>query len=836
MMHFLCIKWGNKYTSDYVNNLHGMVKRNYTKRFKFICYTDEPEGIDKGITVRPIPDVKPLHPKYWFGRENCCWDRAKFLMLNSHIWLKTKGPFCYLDLDIIIQNNIDEIESLAKSPHMLYSNWENPEVLTDRRFIDIRGSLYNSSVMMWCTDQGEKIYNDVMKHKDVVFKTFYKGTDNYYPYREHDVVGDDYWSFLPSDWVYSYNRGKQYPDDLTKNLYRENAKFCLFNVDLLGKKTSGVKPHELKNYNLLIHWHGKDEFEKLWLPKFPKNFFTKNKHTDKIKSLVKNKDYDTLRRKFEKDIPNVLQDWEYFSTKYPSIVEWTGFDSLTDVELEDKYLDKEILADIKNLLEKQDLSSLMEKFVADFPELEECLKGDVESVKADIPELERQISDLSFIKVIEKYHPGYRQVIKDLYETGDMISMHKKFCADFPDDMFLQKGDQSIYWNKSYEDVCEVYKRRYIEKMKCIVNDEAKQYGPVRFFWNVGYLQCLALYRRMWHKNVLPKVKKDYMKNVSEYGIQTLFWNAKEEEVQSMYRKYYIEYLKELFYKEDYEKVFERLYNIMPKEELLSIINQKDDDTNTLIKYFQMHGEQYSDLYRGLYEDGEPEGALIQLSTKQNDTGIDFNDIFVDGYEHTLKSIKNIFDSYTVSWVTFMCEITDPINCVELESICKYLKEKNINITLQTFSDIESLPYVDSIQKVVAEQKTEQEVKIEETIARDKPMDFQTLKSFRHQDEIRTLKPKLKEKDPVWCDARKSGYFYISSRSAAFPCAFIARDVMENNFLPYHPIDYPYNMKYNNVDNFTVGEVLYNTDFENISEHLKRKPLNICTKQCGKCK
>jgi hypothetical protein len=183
-----------------------------------------------------------------------------------------------------------------------------------------------------------------------------------------------------------------------------------------------------------------------------------------------------------------------------------------------------------------------------------------------------------------------------------------------------------------------------------------------------------------------------------------------------------------------------------------------------------------------------------------------------------------------------MCEITDPVNCVELEEICKYLKDKNITITLQTFSDIESLVYVDHIQKVLPELKSEQENQIEDTIAKDKPIDFHTLKQFAKKNEIRTTKPKMKEKDPVWCDARKSGYFYIGSSSNAFPCAFIARDVVENKLLPYHPIDYPYNMKYNNLAGFTTGEVIHNNDFANISEHLKRKPLDICTKKCGKCK
>jgi len=831
-MHFTCMKWGNKYSPDYVNNLYGMVRRNYSKRFKFVCYTDEPEGLDKHITVRSIPDVKPLHPKYWFGRENYCWDRAKFLVLNSHVWLKTKGPFCYLDLDIIIQNNIDDIDELAKSPHMIYSNWENPRVLQDRRFLDVRGSLYNSSVMLWCTDQGEKIYNDVLKHKDTVFQTFFKGTDNYYPYREHDVVGDNYWSFLPADWVYSYNRGQQYPEDLTEKLYREKSKFALFNVDVRGKNTTGVKPHELKNYNLLIHWHGKDEFENLWLPKFPSNFFTHNKHTEKVKALLRNSDYDTLQAKFQKDLPSLHNDWLQYSTKFATLKEWLGFSSLDDYDLEKNYMNSEVIADIEKLLSENDLASLADKFMGDFPELQSQLLGTVTTIKKDIPELEREISDIKFIKQIQKHH---RPQIQEIYESGDMLSMHLKFCSDFPDDDYIQKGDQSLYWNKTSEEIYGIYKSRYIVKMHDVVADEAKEHGIVRYFWNISRLQCLALYRRLWNKNTLPAIKKDYMDNISKFGIQRIFWDSSEPEIQSLYKKYYMDYLKELFYKEDYEQVFERLYNIMPKEELLSILNQKDDDSNTLIKYFSMHGEQYSDLYRGLYEDGAPNGALIQLSTRQNDSGIEFNDIFVDGYEHTLKTIKNIFDSYNVSWVTFMCEITDPVNCIQFEAICKYFKEKKVTVHLQTFAS-DTYDYVDTIEVVAPKQQTETEEKIQTIIHKDIPVDFNTLKSFRHTDEIRTVKPKMKEKDPVWCDARKSGYFYVSSNSVASPCAFIARDVMENKFLPYHPIDYPFNMRYNSLANFTVGEVLDNSDFQNVSEQLKRRPLNVCVQNCGKCK
>ena len=65
------------------------------------------------------------------------------------------------------------------------------------------------------------------------------------------------------------------------------------------------------------------------------------------------------------------------------------------------------------------------------------------------------------------------------------------------------------------------------------------------------------------------------MKNVELYGIQRLFKDADDADTQKLYKRdYYIENLR-LFYKQDYEAVFERLYNIMHKDELLSILKNK---------------------------------------------------------------------------------------------------------------------------------------------------------------------------------------------------------------------------------------------------------------------
>jgi hypothetical protein len=251
MMNFLCIKWGDKYSTEYVNNLYKMVKKNYTKPFTFTCFTDESEGLI--CDTKGIPDDGVLHPQYWFGKENYCWDRAKFLIFNSHNWLPHEGKYCYFDLDVIIQSNINEIERLAEKPRILHSRWQPESQKHERFFIDIRGTFFNSSMMLWKGNQCENIYLDVIFNEEVVFKTFFKGSDNYHYWRQRDL-----WSNIPSDWAYSYNRGKHYPNDIEKFKYREDAKICIFNTDLTPDPAASQqkKINELEDQRLLDLWNG----------------------------------------------------------------------------------------------------------------------------------------------------------------------------------------------------------------------------------------------------------------------------------------------------------------------------------------------------------------------------------------------------------------------------------------------------------------------------------------------------------------------------------------------------------------------------------------------------
>ena len=90
----LCLKHGTKYSAEYVNRLHRMVKRHTTVNFKFACMTEDAQGLDKDIIVIPLPSGLPG------------WWNKPYMYSND---LPIKGTILYMDLDVVIANNIDRV-------------------------------------------------------------------------------------------------------------------------------------------------------------------------------------------------------------------------------------------------------------------------------------------------------------------------------------------------------------------------------------------------------------------------------------------------------------------------------------------------------------------------------------------------------------------------------------------------------------------------------------------------------------------------------------------------------------------------------------------------------
>ena len=140
MKTIVTLKYGTKYSSEDVNRIIEDTGRKYT----YVCFTDNPEGLDPIINAWPLPEDLEGH---WYK-----------VWLFSQIGL---GDVLYLDLDVRIQKNIDHLWNyLDDRPTIVYTTWKDkgfPEYVGnthDMRYL----SNYNSSVMMWKDGSGKYIW------------------------------------------------------------------------------------------------------------------------------------------------------------------------------------------------------------------------------------------------------------------------------------------------------------------------------------------------------------------------------------------------------------------------------------------------------------------------------------------------------------------------------------------------------------------------------------------------------------------------------------------------------------------------------------------------------
>ena len=177
MNHIVCVKWGNKYISQYTNILYNMIKRHTTVPFELHCITDDPIGIDSHIKTIKLPNDPWI--KIWW---------SKLWMFGKHFPLQ--GNILYFDLDIIIFRNIDILFTHNPNKFMIIRDFNRCRI-KDRK-------LCNSSVMRWKTGTMNYLWDDfVAKHNKVMQENH--GDQDWITSRAiHDT---NYW---PDEWMRSY--------------------------------------------------------------------------------------------------------------------------------------------------------------------------------------------------------------------------------------------------------------------------------------------------------------------------------------------------------------------------------------------------------------------------------------------------------------------------------------------------------------------------------------------------------------------------------------------------------------------------------------------------------
>lgn len=101
----LCMKWGKAYGPEYVNRLRNGVARNLSYPHRFICFTDDPTGIDSSTEIFPLPELG-LPPEH----KDLRW--RKLALLGKDVF-GLQGTALFLDLDLVV---VDRLEPFFDQP------------------------------------------------------------------------------------------------------------------------------------------------------------------------------------------------------------------------------------------------------------------------------------------------------------------------------------------------------------------------------------------------------------------------------------------------------------------------------------------------------------------------------------------------------------------------------------------------------------------------------------------------------------------------------------------------------------------------------------------------
>jgi hypothetical protein len=99
----LCMKWGKLFAPDYVNILHRAVRTHLSPNFRFVCLTDETEGLDEGIEAVRIPDIGLTEAQI---RAPGVW--RKLALFHADIARLANGSrVLFIDLDMMILGSLE---------------------------------------------------------------------------------------------------------------------------------------------------------------------------------------------------------------------------------------------------------------------------------------------------------------------------------------------------------------------------------------------------------------------------------------------------------------------------------------------------------------------------------------------------------------------------------------------------------------------------------------------------------------------------------------------------------------------------------------------------------
>ncbi|CAM3041516.1 hypothetical protein SAMN04488021_10154 [Paracoccus aminovorans] len=102
----LTMKWGTLYGADDVNRLFRQVRRHLARPHRFVCFTDDAQGLDPGVEALPLPELGL--PK---GHGDTRW--RKLALFRRDLGGFAGMTALFLDLDLVV---VDDLEPFFDLP------------------------------------------------------------------------------------------------------------------------------------------------------------------------------------------------------------------------------------------------------------------------------------------------------------------------------------------------------------------------------------------------------------------------------------------------------------------------------------------------------------------------------------------------------------------------------------------------------------------------------------------------------------------------------------------------------------------------------------------------
>lgn len=109
----VCWKWRpapgyrSTFTAETVNTLRRMVARHYAPAHRFICVTDDADGLDPAVEVVPLWDDFSAIPNPFGSRNPSCYRRLR--AFHPEIGAVLGRRFVSMDLDCVITGNLEPV-------------------------------------------------------------------------------------------------------------------------------------------------------------------------------------------------------------------------------------------------------------------------------------------------------------------------------------------------------------------------------------------------------------------------------------------------------------------------------------------------------------------------------------------------------------------------------------------------------------------------------------------------------------------------------------------------------------------------------------------------------